>query len=143
MRERGVQSRRVRPGQVEPVRQPGPPPQRSSSNFWQVLAILALVAATAGWTTAAVLALRPGASPEALAPVESFDPNASDDSEVPPVADTHDAVAMESLLPTTLSAPPDSSHEGLLPSRIGLLVLLAEHQQSVRRQHDLRTSEFE
>ena len=104
MRERGVQSRRVRPGQVEPVRRPGPPPQRSSSNFWQVLAILALVAATAGWTTAAVLALRPGASPEALAPVgESFDPNASQDPDVPPVADTHDAVAMESLLPTTLS----------------------------------------
>ena len=103
MRERGVQSRRVRPGQVEPVRRPGPPPQRSGSNFWQVLAILALVAATAGWTTAAVLALRPGASAEALAPVASFDPNASDDSEVPPVADTHDAVAMESLLPTTLS----------------------------------------
>jgi hypothetical protein len=68
-----------------------------------VLAILALVAATAGWTTAAVLALRPGASPEALAPVESFDPNASEDPDVPPVADTHDAVAMESLLPTTLS----------------------------------------
>ena len=103
MRERGVQSRRVRPGQVEPVRRPGPPPQRSGSNFWQVLAILALVAATAGWTTAAVLALRPGTAPEALAPVESFDPNASDDSEVPPVGDTHDAVAMEALLPTTVS----------------------------------------
>lgn len=103
MRERGVQSRRVRPGQVEPARRPGPPPQRSGGNFWQVLAILALVAATAGWTTVAVLALRPGASPEALAPVDSFDPNASDDSEVPPVADTHDAVAMESLLPTTVS----------------------------------------
>ncbi len=103
MRERGVQSRRVRPGQVEPVRRPGPPPGRSGSNFWQVLAILALVAATAGWTTAAVLALRPAAAPEALAPVESIDPNASDDTEVPPVGDTHDAIAMESLLPTTLS----------------------------------------
>jgi hypothetical protein len=103
VRERGVQSRRVRPGQVEPVRRPGPPPPRSSGNFWQVLAILALVAATAGWTTVAVLALRPGASPEALAPVDSFDPNASDNADVPPVADTHDAVAMESLLPTTLS----------------------------------------
>ena len=103
MRERGVQSRRVRPGEVEPVRRPGPPPQRSGSNFWQVLAILALVAATAGWTTAALLALRPAASPEAAAPVESFDPNASQDPDVPPVADTHDAVAMESLLPTTLS----------------------------------------
>lgn len=103
MRERGVQSRRVRPGQVEPVRRPGPPPQRSSGNFWQVLAIIALLAATAGWTTAAVLALRSAASPEAVAPVESFDPNASDNSGVPPVADTHDAVAMEALLPTTVS----------------------------------------
>ena len=106
MRERGVQSRRVRPGQVEPVRRPGPPPQRSggSGNFWQVLAIVALVAATAGWTTVAVLALRPAApSAEAQAPVESVDPNASDDTEVPPVADTHDAPELESLLPATLS----------------------------------------
>jgi hypothetical protein len=93
----------VRPGQVEPVRRPGPPPQRSSGNFWQVLAILALVAATAGWTTAAILALRPAVPSEAQVPVESFDPNASDDSEAPPVGDTHDAVAMESLLPTSLS----------------------------------------
>jgi hypothetical protein len=103
VRERGVQSRRVRPGQVEPVRRPGPPPQRSGGNFWQVLAIVALVAATAGWTTVAVLALRPGPSAEAEVPTESFDPNATDDSEVPPVADTHDAVELESLLPATLS----------------------------------------
>jgi hypothetical protein len=102
VRERGVQSRRVRPGPVAPTRRPGPPSGPSNSNFWQILAIIALVAATAGWTTVAVLALRP-ASPEALAPVESFDPNASDDSEVPPVADTHDAPAMEALLPTTVS----------------------------------------
>lgn len=102
MRERGVQSRRVRPGPVEPARRPGPPPGPSNGNFWQILAIIALIAATAGWTTVAVLALRP-ASPEAQAPVESFDPNASDGSEVPPVADTHDAVAMEALLPTTVS----------------------------------------
>lgn len=103
MRERGVQSRRVRPGQVEPVRRPGPPPQRSGGNFWQVLAIAALVAATAGWTTVAVLALRPGPSAEAVVPDESFDPTATDDTEVPPVADTHDAVDLESLLPATLS----------------------------------------
>ena len=106
MRERGVQSRRVRPGQVEPVRRPGPPPQRSGGggNFWQVLAIVALVAATAGWTTVAVLALRPAApAAEADVPTDSFDPNASDDSQVPPVADTHDAPELESLLPATLS----------------------------------------
>lgn len=105
MRERGVQSRRVRPGQVEPVRRPGPPPQRSggSGNFWQVLAIAALVAATAGWTTVAVLALRPAPAAEANVPTDSFDPNATDDGEVPPVADTHDAPELESLLPATLS----------------------------------------
>ncbi len=102
MRERGVQSRRVRPGQVEPARRPGPPPARSGGNFWQVLAIVALVAATAGWTTVGVLALRPAPSAEAQAPVESFDPNASEDT-VPPVADTHDAPELESLLPATLS----------------------------------------
>ena len=85
MRERGVQSRRVRPGPVEPLRRPGPPPQRSGGgNFWQVLAIVALVAATAGWTTVAVLALRPGPAAEAEVPIESFDPEATDDAEVPP-----------------------------------------------------------
>jgi hypothetical protein len=103
VRERGVQSRRVRPGQVEPVRRPGPPPQRSGGNFWQVLAIVALVAATAGWTTVAVLALRPAPSAEAQVPTDSFDPNATDDTEVPPVADTHDAPELESILPATLS----------------------------------------
>jgi hypothetical protein len=66
-----------------------------------VLAILALVAATAGWTTAAASLC--GCLAGSVAPVESFDPNASDNADVPPVADTHDAVAMESLLPTTLS----------------------------------------
>jgi len=69
-----------------------------------VLAIVALVAATAGWTTVAVLALRPGA-PASVAevPTDSFDPDATDDGEVPPVADTHDAPELESLLPATLS----------------------------------------
>ena len=103
VRERGVQSRRVRPGQVEPVRRPGPPRQPSGGNFWQALAIIALVAATAGWTTVAVLALRPGPSAEAEVPTDSFDPNASEDTDVPPVADTHDALELESLLPATLS----------------------------------------
>ena len=116
MRERGTQSRRVRPGPVEPQRRPGPPPQRSggNSNFWQVLAIVALVAATAGWTTVAVLALRPGPSAVAEAPVEeSFDPEATDDTEVPPVADTHDAPELEALLPATLDrARPCRSRAG-------------------------------
>jgi hypothetical protein len=103
VRERGVQSRRVRPGQVEPVRRPGPPRGPSGGNFWQVLAIIALIAATAGWTTVGVLALRPGPSAEAEIPEESIDPFASEDAEEPSFADTHDAVELEPLLPTTLS----------------------------------------
>ena len=121
MRERGTQSRRVRPGPVESHRRPGPPPQRSdgNGNFWQVLAIVALVAATAGWTTVAVLALRPGPSAQALAPVdESFDPETTDDTDVPPVADTHDALALESLLPAKLNEtalqPQSWNGDGLL-----------------------------
>jgi hypothetical protein len=103
VRERGVQSRRVRPGQVEPVRRPGPPRGPSGGNFWQVLAIIALIAATAGWTTVGVLALRPGPSAEAEIPEESIDPFPSEDAEEPSFDDTHDAVELEPLLPTTLS----------------------------------------
>ena len=52
----------------------------------------------------AVLALRPAPSAVAEAPIdESFDPEATDDTEVPPVADTHDAPELEALLPATLS----------------------------------------
>jgi len=104
VRERGVQSRRVRPGSVGPASRKGPPtPTRG--NIWQAIAIVAIIAATAGWTTVAVLALRPatGAVAEASAS-DVADASASDDtSSEPPVADTHDAVEMEALLPTLVS----------------------------------------
>lgn len=102
MRERGVQSRRVRAGKVEPVRRPGHP-TRGGGNFWQVLAIVALVAATAGWTTVAVLALREPSPAAVESPSESFDPNATEDPTVPPVAETHDAPELEALLPRELN----------------------------------------
>jgi len=101
VRERGVQSRRVRPGSVEPQRRPDPPP-RSGTNVWQVIAIVALLAATAGWTTVAVIALRP-TTVTAVAPSASVDPNA-DDASIPP--DSHDAPELEALLPTELSGTP-------------------------------------
>ncbi len=100
MRERGVQTRRVKAGNVEPARRPGPPP-RSGGNFWQVIAIIALIAATAGWTTVGVIALRP--STAAQSPSDSFDPNATEDPSVAPVANTHDAPELEGLLPTQLN----------------------------------------
>lgn len=102
MRERGVQSRSLKPGNTEPVRRPGPP-SSGGGNFWQVLAILALIAATAGWTTVGVIALREPSTALATAPVDSFDPNATEDPSFPPVADTHDAPELEVLLPGTLN----------------------------------------
>lgn len=100
MRERGVQSRRVRPGGVVPAGRRNPPPP-SNANAWQVIAIVALIAATAGWTTVAILAVRdtPGSVAQA-SPSASVEAGASDDATLPPVADTHDAVEMEVLLPT-------------------------------------------
>ena len=106
MRERGVQSRRVRPGNVEPARRPGPPP-RGGGNFWQVLAIVALVAATAGWTTVVVLALRGAPTTAAVSTADdSFDPNASDDAGDSPEPDSHDAPELEALLPNALQGTP-------------------------------------
>ena len=105
MRERGVQSRRVRDSK-EAARRPGP--TTGGINAWQVIAIIALLAATAGWTTVAVIALRgsdPGAGGAgALAsPAASDDPNAVDEESAPPVADTHDAPDLELALTTQVN----------------------------------------
>jgi len=81
------------------------PPAPTRGNIWQAIAIVAIIAATAGWTTVAVLALRdtPGAAAQA-SPSDVADASASDDtSSEPPVADTHDAVEMEAFLPTLVS----------------------------------------
>jgi hypothetical protein len=100
VRERGTQSRRVRAGPDEADRGAGP--GRAGSNFWQGLAIVALIAATAGWTTVAVLVLREP-SPAAVTPSESIDPNATDDSSIPPDVATHDVPDLEAVLPTSLN----------------------------------------
>ena len=101
MRERGVQSRRVRESK-EATRRPGP--ATSGPNTWQIIAIVALLAATAGWTTVAVIALR-GSDPTTAAttPSDSEDPDTLDEESVPPVADTHDAPELELALPTQVA----------------------------------------
>jgi hypothetical protein len=72
---------------------------------WQVIAIIALLAATAGWTTVGVIAVRPTSSGAAVdAPVASDDPNAVDPGAAQAV--THDAPELEALLPATLSGTP-------------------------------------
>ncbi len=99
MRERGVQSRRVKAGPVVPARKPGPP-SRGGGNFWQALAIIALIAATAGWTTVAVLALRP---PTGAAVTDTTDPNAAADQSDAPDVPSHDVPDLEAYLPTSLN----------------------------------------
>ena len=99
MRERGVQSRRVKAGPVEPARR-STPPKRNGVNFWQALAIIALIAATAGWTTVGVLALRPAGTAVAT---DSSDPNAAADESTPPDVPSHDVPDLETYLPTSLN----------------------------------------
>lgn len=100
MHERGVRSRRGRPGSGEPIGRPAPPAR--TVNAWQAVAIVALIAATAGWTTVAVLALR-DPSPAAVAPLETVDPNATDEATQAPFAETHDVPELEGLLPTEVA----------------------------------------
>ena len=100
MRERGAQSRRARNDPDEPPRPGGP--TRASANPWQVVAIIALIAATAGWTTVAVIALREP-STAAVTPSESIDPNATADASVPPDVAIHEVPELEALLPSEVS----------------------------------------
>ena len=121
MRERGTQSRRLRSGPPDPGRHPGPPdsgkvpgtpgPSRSDGpRFWQILAIVAIIAATAGWTTTAMLALRPpteaAAPSDAAIPTDDLAALPSDDTSVPPLDLTHDVPALEPLLPTQAKDTP-------------------------------------
>ena len=103
MRDRGPRTRRSPYAPGDPIDRP---PAPSRVNGWQALAILALIAATAGWTTAIVLATRPAAVGEATTPSQPDDAIPSDDGSLPPVADTHDAPELEALLPDKVKDTP-------------------------------------
>lgn len=117
MRERGPGPRRPPGGRAGPPGSPAPagharrptgPPPLTRGNVWQIIAIVALIAATAGWTTAILLATRAPA-PVAVASVEPslpVEPEPTEGETVPPVADTHDAPELEALLPTELDGVP-------------------------------------
>ena len=81
----------------------------TGAGYWPLVAMIAIVVATAGWTTVAVMALNgnsagqpsPSASDAAAVPDESLDPGAgASDS---PIPDLHEAPALEGLLPTTVA----------------------------------------
>lgn len=107
MRERGTQSRRARLTEVDGARRPPPPPR---TGFWPALAIIALVAATAGWTTVGVLVLRPSAAPSA-APTDDLTGIASDEpaASLEPIEDSHVSPALEALLPAAINGTPLTS----------------------------------
>ena len=81
---------------------------REGIRFWQVLALVAVVAATAGWTTAAVLALRPSpggdpvASPAAVLP--TFEVLPSDAASAEPPVESHALPDLEAVLPGEVNA---------------------------------------
>ena len=100
MRERGVQARRARA--TDGKREPGQPPA-SGVRFWQVIAIVALIAATAGWTTVAVIALRPGPASEVAAASPTDEPAPTDDASVEPPVESHEVADLEALLPAELN----------------------------------------
>jgi len=98
--------------QTAPARNtPVPRAQREGgAGYWPAVAIIAIMVATAGWTTVAVMALNGGGGSQAaqgpidaesISPDESLDDTgagASDEA----VPDSHDAPDLEALLPTSI-----------------------------------------
>jgi hypothetical protein len=99
VRERGAQEvpARAADGELQPT-----PPPTGGLRFWQVLAVVALIAATAGWTTVAVMTLRPAPASEAV--VSSTDePALTDDASPEPPVESHAVADLEALLPAEIN----------------------------------------
>ena len=96
------------PSSHDPYRSPSGPGS-TQWRHWPLVAVIALVAATAGWTTVAVMVLdgRPavGAASPSAAPGATDDGAGdlpSDEVSDPPVELSHAAPEVETLLPTTV-----------------------------------------
>jgi hypothetical protein len=99
VRDRGVQEIPAPTAGGEP--QPTPPPTRVLRS-WQVLAVVAVIAATAGWTTVAVMALRPAPAIEAVAsPTDA--PSLPDAASPEPPVESHLVADLEALLPAEIN----------------------------------------
>lgn len=107
MRERGVQSRRARAAEAGAGGRPPPSPR--TSGFWPVLAIVALIAATAGWTTVALMVM--GQPPQVAEATADLTDDASEPPvpSLEPVADSHAALELEGLLPLQVNGTPLAS----------------------------------
>ena len=111
MQQRGTQSRRARASEMmDPSKgslPPGGGPSSSQWRHWPLVAIIALIAATAGWTTVAVMLLDGrNDSPVAQAtesPADTSGDVLPSDDPGDSVALSHAAPEMEALLPTTVA----------------------------------------
>jgi len=104
VREKGVHTSQPTDS-ADTARRKRPAPS-SRGSTWQVVAIVAIILATAGWTTVAVLALRPASVADAT-PTQPVDAGIASDApaDAPadsPVAETHDAPDLEAVLPADL-----------------------------------------
>jgi hypothetical protein len=121
MRQRGIQSRRDRPGLDggtfgAPLGSGG-----GRDRLWPTVAMIAIVIATAGWTTVAVLALSGRASDASPSPAlgggaaAAASASASDDTGIEPdasdspIPESHISPALEALLPKTWDGNPLAS----------------------------------
>jgi hypothetical protein len=104
-------------------------PERRPDRFWPMVALIATIVATAGWTTVAVLALR--GDPQ---PIASTVPSEiAEASEEPPIEESlppprHDAPALEALLPNAWEGTPLT-----IESWTGEIVLLDDSWSQVFR----------
>jgi hypothetical protein len=112
VRDRDDKARRTRDGFQRPGY--GAPARGGGTSAWQAIAIVALIAATAGWTTVALLAFREPepatavspSSPVAVADPIATDPGLVDPEIVPPAVESHDDPALEAILPTDVGGVP-------------------------------------
>ncbi len=109
MQQRGTQSRRVRASEMMDPSLGSPPPSGGPANsqwrHWPLVAIIALVAATAGWTTVAVMLLdgrNTAVAQVSASPADTVEDVLPSDDPGDSVALSHDVPELEALLPTTV-----------------------------------------
>jgi hypothetical protein len=91
---------------------PAPPAHGSSGpGYWPLIAVIAMIVATAGWTTVAVMAITGGGNGSAAIASPSDDAEASFDDSGTDVSDApvevlHEAIELEALLPTEAAGTP-------------------------------------
>jgi hypothetical protein len=114
MRQRGAQSRRERPGgDLGTFGAPLGSGGGGGDRFWPTVAMIAIVIATAGWTTVAVLVMS-GGNPTAASgpstqvavasPSDDLGLGIEPDSSDSPEPESHVSPALEALLPKTAGA---------------------------------------